>query len=247
MWHRIFRGSAIALAAFGSSGTCADTWADDNATQTPIKHVIVLIGENHSFDNVFATYKASRGQSVGNLLSRGIIKPDGSPGPILAQQSNTWSIRRCRRVTLWVRALRRLPIPRSCRHRIWGALPTNKSARRTSPQTRPAFNDNQFTDAQLASLEPSLEKSDLFLLRTGATGAAGTSGPDTRVANYATLPNTAFPLMGPTPPYDSYTGDMAHRLFHMWQQSDCNVNNATVANLSGCLNDLYPFVGIARR
>ena len=52
--------------------------------------------------------------------------------------------------------------------------------------------------------------------------------------------------MGPTLPYDSYTGDMVHRLFHMWQQSDCNVNNATVANPSGCLNDLYPFVGISR-
>jgi phospholipase C len=37
-----------------------------------------------------------------------------------------------------------------------------------------------------------------------------------------------------------------HRLFHMWQQSDCNVANATAANPSGCLNDLYPFVGIAR-
>jgi len=47
-------------------------------------------------------------------------------------------------------------------------------------------------------------------------------------------------------PYDSYTGDMVHRLFHMWQQSDCDVKNATKANPSGCLNDLYPFVGIAR-
>src|SRR5262249_20163663 len=41
-------------------------------------------------------------------------------------------------------------------------------------------------------------------------------------------------------------GDMVHRLFHMWQQSDCNVNNATPANPSGCLNDLYPYVGIQR-
>src|SRR5260370_27484900 len=28
----------------------------------------------------------------------------------------------------------------------------------------------------------------------------------------------------------------------MWQQSDCDVSNATLANPSGCLNDLYPFV-----
>ena len=28
----------------------------------------------------------------------------------------------------------------------------------------------------------------------------------------------------------------------MWQQSDCNIANATRHNPSGCLNDLYPFV-----
>src|SRR5260370_21806026 len=28
----------------------------------------------------------------------------------------------------------------------------------------------------------------------------------------------------------------------MWQQSDCNIRNATPRNPSGCLNDLYPFV-----
>src|SRR5262249_44050680 len=110
---------------------------------------------------------------------------------------------------------------------------------------QPPF-DRQFSHAQLASLEPSFEQSDLFLLRTGATGAAGTSGPDTRVANYASLPNTVFPLTGRTLPYDSYTGDMVHRLFHMWQQSACSVSNATTANPSGCLNDLYPYVGISR-
>jgi phospholipase C len=32
----------------------------------------------------------------------------------------------------------------------------------------------------------------------------------------------------------------------MWQQSDCNVSNATLTNPSGCLNDLYPFVATAR-
>src|SRR5437660_11195283 len=32
----------------------------------------------------------------------------------------------------------------------------------------------------------------------------------------------------------------------MWQQSDCNVLNAKPDNPSGCLNDLYPFVGVVR-
>ena len=245
MWQIISRVSAIALTAFGSSVARAD----DNATQTPIKHVIVLIGENHSFDNVFATYQATHGQSVGSLLSRGIIKADGSPGPNAAA-AKQYQVNTPLPTNYFIDAGSNktayspfLPTPD-----LGGApnkqiSPADLAADPTGVQ--PPF-DSQFTDAKLASLEPSLEKSDFFLLRTGATGAAATSGPDTRVANYATLPNTVFPLTGPTLPYDSYTGDMVHRLFHMWQQSDCNVDNATATNPAGCLNDLYPFVGIAR-
>ncbi len=56
-------------------------------TATPIKHVIVIIGENRTFDNIFATYVPKHG-TVSNLLSRGIVHSDGSPGPNadLAQQ-----------------------------------------------------------------------------------------------------------------------------------------------------------------
>jgi len=54
----------------------------DSATRTPIKHVIVIIGENRSFDHVFATYKpVNSSDKVLNLLSKGIVKADGSPGP----------------------------------------------------------------------------------------------------------------------------------------------------------------------
>jgi phospholipase C len=47
-------------------------------------------------------------------------------------------------------------------------------------------------------------------------------------------------MTGPTLSYDSFTADMVHRLFHMWQQSDCGIHNATASNPSGCRNDLYP-------
>ena len=50
-------------------------------TATPIKHVIVIIGENHSFDNVFATYQPPSGQHIRNLLSEGIITKSGGKGP----------------------------------------------------------------------------------------------------------------------------------------------------------------------
>ncbi len=57
--------------------------ADGNShrTATPIKHVIIIIGENRTFDHIFATYKPTSGESVNNLLSEGIIKEDGTPGP----------------------------------------------------------------------------------------------------------------------------------------------------------------------
>ncbi|MHB8481562.1 MAG: alkaline phosphatase family protein [Nitrospiria bacterium] len=50
-------------------------------TETPIRHLIIIIGENHSFDNLFGAYQPDKDQSVSNLLSKGIIKEDGSPGP----------------------------------------------------------------------------------------------------------------------------------------------------------------------
>jgi phospholipase C len=38
------------------------------------------VGENRSFDNLFATYRPKKSQTISNLLSRGIVKEDGSPG-----------------------------------------------------------------------------------------------------------------------------------------------------------------------
>jgi acid phosphatase len=49
--------------------------------RSPIRHVIVIVGENHSFDNLFGAYRPVPGQSVLNLLSEGIINADGSAGP----------------------------------------------------------------------------------------------------------------------------------------------------------------------
>ena len=43
--------------------------------------MIVIIGENRSFDHVFATYQPKQGESVWNLLSEGIVNADGTPGP----------------------------------------------------------------------------------------------------------------------------------------------------------------------
>jgi acid phosphatase len=72
----------VALA--GATAVGADARKAHNAgggTVTPIKHVIVIIGENHTFDNVFATYKPPKGEQVKNLLSEGIVTASGGPGP----------------------------------------------------------------------------------------------------------------------------------------------------------------------
>ena len=84
----MFRRSLLSRLVLGAliAGSTSAVMARDHAqTATPIKHLIVIVGENHTFDNLFATFKPRHGQFVTNLLSEGIIKADGSPGPNFKQ------------------------------------------------------------------------------------------------------------------------------------------------------------------
>ena len=172
--------------------------------------------------------------SVQNLLSEGIINANGSPG---------WN---------FSKAAQFQAVP-PFKTEYFISLDRNEKVRyRTLPQptlnfapVAPTFPAG--TPASLlAAVEPSLDANDLNLLTTGAasqfTQTFFLPDPDTRVANFNSLPNGPFPLKGKSLAYDSYTGDTTHRLFEMWQQSDCNIQNATRQNPSGCLSDLYPFV-----
>jgi phospholipase C len=245
--------SAIGI-VLGTVMSCGLAAADDDRdhgvkTKTPIKHLIVLIGENRTFDNVYATYKPKHGQTVANLLSSGIILSSGLLGPN------------------GVRSLQyQVNQPYPSKYFIDATATAGKTPYQQAPAT-PSFPDPNTAyvpqspggldqgqapfdvtlvpDAELPKIEPSLALIDLGLLRTGASGLPMFT-TDTRVTNATTLFNGVFQITGPTLRYDNYSGDMVHRLFHMWQQSDCNVINATPANPSGCLNDLYPFVGVAR-
>jgi phospholipase C len=51
------------------------------ATKTPIHHLVMIVGENRSFDHLFATYRPMGGNRVTNLLSEGIVDANGAPGP----------------------------------------------------------------------------------------------------------------------------------------------------------------------
>src|SRR5271155_4994485 len=73
--------AALLASADASTGAVSQSGANDGNTRSPIKHVLVIIGENRSFDHVFATYKPKDGEKVWNLLSEGIVNNDGTPGP----------------------------------------------------------------------------------------------------------------------------------------------------------------------
>jgi acid phosphatase len=74
------KGSAFALSALLVLPAPARA-----QTATPIEHLIVVVGENLSFDNLFATYQPRSRAKVHNLLSQGIVNRDGSPGPEFAK------------------------------------------------------------------------------------------------------------------------------------------------------------------
>src|ERR1022692_2533046 len=89
---RVLRAAALVAVcvAVCVNSAQAGPYKNSKQTETPIKHLIVVVGENHSFDNVFATYvPPDPSQHVWNLLSRGIINQVGLQGPnaALARQN----------------------------------------------------------------------------------------------------------------------------------------------------------------
>ena len=77
--------SMLAYAAVGSESSNEGNTQHKMKTKTPIEHVIVIIGENHTFDNLFGAYMPPKGQHVSNLLSKHIIDADGNPGTGFSQ------------------------------------------------------------------------------------------------------------------------------------------------------------------
>jgi phospholipase C len=243
-WHeRALAGALCAMLTTFATPVSArtpghDQDGDHQTTETPVQHVIVLIGENRTFDHLFATYVPKSGEPVKNLLSEGIIKADGTPG------SNFKKARQFQAVA---------PFKTKYYMHLDG---DDKAPYAILPEPTLNFSPSPATGepppfpaatplALLGAIEPSLETADLHLLTTGASGAAQSAELpdfDSRIQNFNNLSNGPYPLEGASLPYDSYTGDSTHRLFEMWQQSDCDIRNATFENPSGCLSDLYPFV-----
>lgn len=199
-------------------------------TESPLKHVIVLIGENRGLDHTFGVYKPQgKKQTISNILAKGIVTEDGAPGPSygLAQQYSA-----------------------AAQPNYYVGIPDHsKTPYNTSTNLMPQPNTNGAPTAPSMTSPPftfippdnDIDPENAFLLTTGATGLPR-GVLDTRVPGAGTLPPGPFVLQGPMLSDDDYTGDMTHRFYQEWQQHNCSLSNATKANPTGCLNDLFAFV-----
>lgn len=166
-------------------------------TRTPIQHVIVIIGENRTFDHVFATYEPRHGERVSNLLSKGIVNPDGTPGPnfFLASQSSATD----------------------SSADGFQLNPSNNVAYSVLPPVLAGgYSAAPFPDVATAKLYENGLPDDYYVyLTTGGTGLAH-GAVDTRVPNATSLPSGPFQITSATHPYDAYDNSPVHRFYQMW-------------------------------
>ena len=198
-----------------------------NAPTSPIKHVIVIIGENHSFDNVFATYTPTSGSSIWNLLSQKIVTASGTPGTNfnMAQQSAATDTA--------ADSFLLNPVKSNLAGNVLPAPITG------GPQTSYLPSGSTLLTAQ--ATENGLDSNYYQYLLTGGTGQSNYV-PDARIANVNALPPGPFQLTGSTFSYDSYSASPVHRFYQMWQQLDCDISHATVLRPSGCDASLFSWV-----
>jgi phospholipase C len=221
--HLAVTTSLVALVANLGAPFAAAQDHDGHPTATPIKHVIVIIGENRTFDHIFATYQPRHGERVSNLLSKGIVNPDGTPGPnfFLASQSSATDTS--------AEGFQLNPSDNVA----YSVLP---------PVLAGGYSAAPFPDVATAKFYENGLPDDYYVyLTTGGTGLAH-GAVDTRVPNATSLPSGPFQITSATHPYDAYDNSPVHRFYQMWQQFDCNAADATSGNPSGCQGDLFPWV-----
>jgi phospholipase C len=245
--------ACVAAGALAGNSTAPALAGAESATTTPIKHVIVIIGENRTFDHIFATYEPiNKDEKVWNLLSQHIVKADGSPGPnygnarqYQGDDLKTYQLTPPKQpyVVLPPALVGGPSTPYVCQ------LLTPPITTGTSCPKTPA------NLAQARAIENGLADDYVQYLLTGGTGQTAKT-PDKRIEydgqNASSLPPGPFQITGPKHPYDAYDASPVHRFFQMWQQLDCGVEAASPAvqvasstNPSGCLADLFPWVEVS--
>ncbi|HEY1312340.1 MAG TPA: alkaline phosphatase family protein [Steroidobacteraceae bacterium] len=222
--------AVLQLALGAPLASAAAVVADHSAqTRTPIKHVIVIIGENRSFDHVFATYEPKNGENVWNLLSEGIIKQDGSPGPNFYKAQQHAAADPAADAFLLNPAKTTFPN---------GVLPAPLVG---GPKDSYVTGDNL---ALAQQSENGLPEDYYQYLISGGTGQTSHT-PDQRIAHVSALPAGPFQLTnGRTFDYNAYAASPVHRFYQMWQQLDCSVEHATPEIPSGCDSKLFSWVEV---
>jgi phospholipase C len=221
---------SFALSGFpgGSIGYAAqdpDRPVDAIPTATPIKHVVIIVGENRSFDHLFATYEpANKHERVLNLLSEGIVNADGTPGSNFGQAHQYQIVSAPNGGKFFISA-------DLADKQLYSLLPPPDVA---GAPVKPPFLGK--TDVGLGPASAPAQ----VLLSTGGTGLPFTSGADTRINGVTALPPGPFQMTGGLMPYDAYTADTIHQYFQMYQQMDCAIDSEHVSkdNPTGCLHDL---------
>jgi phospholipase C len=239
---------AIAQFAVGLPEAQARPTNDGNTT-SPIKHVIVIIGENRSFDHVFATYIPKHGQTVDNLLSKGIVKLDANlnaiPGPNFhkAHQLAASDLGATSGGDPFLLSPPKSEFPNNTLPSPLVGGPSvsyipNACATGT-PESQCAAS---LTLAQES--ENGLPSSYYPSLLIGGSGLPGKT-PDTRITNVNTLPAGPFQLTnGSTFVYTDYAASPVHRFYQMWQQLNCSLEHASWENPSGCNSKLFSWVEV---
>ena len=200
----------------------------DNDTTSPIKHVIVIIGENRSFDHVFATYVPKKGQTVWNLLSEGIVKADGTPGKNFSQAEQQAAFDEGTADAFLLSPVK-TTFPAD-------VLPSPLTGGPTDSYVK----GDSLSLAQAS--ENGLPASYYKYLVSGGTGQES-KVPDLRISNVDVLPPGPFQLTnGSTFTYDSYAASPVHRFYQMWQQLNCDATKVTANNGSGCNAGLFAWV-----
>ncbi len=199
----------------------------DKETTSPIKHVIVIIGENRSFDHVFATYVPKQGETVMNLLSEGIVNADGTPGKNFSKAEQQAAYDEKPDAFL---------LNPTTTGFAGGYLP--------SPLTGGPM-DSYITGDSLSlakSSENGLPEGYYKYLISGGTGLPGKT-PDTRIKDVDVLPAGPFQLTNKkTFKYNDYAASPVHRFYQMWQQLNCDVAKVSKTNGSGCDSALFAWV-----
>src|SRR5215470_14741426 len=193
---RLLLGTSIGTFALAQGAQAKDP-IEQIQTASPIKHIIIIVGENRSFDHLFATYRPkSDDEHVLNLLSEHIVKGDGSPDENF-DRAHQFQISSA---------------PNNGKYFI-SAGASNKMLYTTLPAPDVGGVPAQSIATPILSIpdgDPGLPPEDQFLFGTGGTGLPFTLGPDTRITNVNSLPPGPFQMTGPTMPYDAYTGDTIH-------------------------------------